>query len=79
MRIVKKKMYVESIKFNSIESIHLKEIVIQIIFFCLMYVVVCFMMNVSINNVKIKMLFDNNVEINYILKKLINATQLFIC
>ena len=32
----------------------------------------------SINDVKIKMLFNNNVEINCMSKKLINATQLFI-
>ena len=35
-------------------------------------------MNILINNIKIKTLFDNNVEINYILKKLIDATQLLI-
>ena len=44
-----------------------------------MYVVVCSTMNVSIDNVKIKMLFNNDVEINYILKKLTDVTQLFIC
>ena len=43
-----------------------------------MYVVVCLMMNVSINDVKIKTLFNNDIEINYILKKLIDATQLSI-
>ena len=79
MKIVKeKKMHVKSIKLNFIESIYLKKIIVQIIFFRLMYVVVCLTMNVSINNVKIKMLFNNNVEINYMLKKLIDATQLFI-
>ena len=36
------------------------------------------MMNVFINNVKIKTLFNNDVEINYISKKLIDAMQLFI-
>ena len=79
MKIVKKKkMHVESIKLNSIESIHLEKIVAQIIFFCSIYVVVCLMMNVSIDDVKIKTLFDNNVEINYMSKKLIDATQFFI-
>ena len=79
MKIVKeKKMHVELIKFNFIELIHLKEIVVQVVFFHLIYVVVYSTMNVLINNVKIKMLFDNNVEINYILKRLIDATQLFI-
>ena len=35
-------------------------------------------MNVFIDDVKIKILFNNNVEINYISKKLIDATQFFI-
>ena len=79
MKIVKeKKMHIESIKFNFIESIHLKEIVVRIVSFCSMYAVVCSTMNVSIDDVKIKTLFDNNVEINCMSKKLIDATQLFI-
>ena len=79
MKIVKeKKMYIESIKFNFIKSIHLKEIVVQVIFFHLMYVVVYLTINVSIDNIKIKMLFNNDVEINYMSKKLIDATQFFI-
>ena len=36
------------------------------------------MMNVFIDDVKIKTLFNNDVKINYMSKKLINATQLFI-
>ena len=43
-----------------------------------MYVVVCFTINMSIDDVKIKTLFNNDIEINCISKKLINATQLFI-
>ena len=43
-----------------------------------MYAVVCSTMNVFINDIKIKTLFDNNVEINCMSKRLINATQLFI-
>ena len=78
MKIVKKKMHIESIKFNFIELIHLKEIVARVVFFCLMYVVVCSIMNMSINDVKIKTLFNNNVEINYMSKKLIDATQFLI-
>ena len=79
MKIVKKKkMHVELIKFNFIEFVHLKEIVVRIVFFRPMYAVVCSMMNVFINDVKIKTLFNNDVEINYMSKKLIDATQLFI-
>ena len=43
-----------------------------------MYTVVCSTMNVSIDDVKVKALFDNGVEINCMSKKLIDATQLFI-
>ena len=79
IKIVKKKeMHIKSIKFNFIELIHLKEIVVQIVFFRSIYVVICLIINVSINDVKIKILFNNDVEINCMLKKLINATQLFI-
>ena len=79
MKIVrKKKMHVESIKLNFIELIHLKEIVARIVFFRSIYVIVCFTMNVSIDDIKIETLFDNDVEINYMSKKLSNATQLFI-
>ena len=79
MKIVKEKeVHVESIKFNFIKLIYLKEIVARVVFFRSMYVVVCLMMNVFINDVKIKTLFNNNVKINYILKRLIDATQFFI-
>ena len=71
-------MHVKSIKLNFIKSIHLKEIIVRIVFLRSIYVVVCLTMNVLINDVKIKMLFNNDVKINYILKKLIDATQLFI-
>ena len=43
-----------------------------------MYVVVYLIINVLIVNVKNKTLFNNNIKINYMLKKLIDATQLFI-
>ena len=79
MKIVKKKkMHVESIKLNFIKSIHLKEIVVRIVFFRLMYVIIYSTMNVLIDDVKIKTLFNNDVEINCMSKKLIDATQLFI-
>ena len=71
-------MHIESIKFNFIESIHLKEIVARIIFFHSIYIVAYLTINVFTNDIKIKTLFDNNVEINYMSKKLIDATQLFV-
>ena len=79
MKIVnEKKMHVESIKFNFIELIHLKKIVARIVFFRSIYVVACSTMNVFINDVKIKTLFNNDVEINCISKRLIDATQFLI-
>ena len=79
MKIVKeKKMHVELIKLNSIESIYLKKIVVQVAFLRPMYAVVCLTINVFIDNVKIKTLFNNDIEINYISKKLTDATQLSI-
>ena len=43
-----------------------------------MYVIVCSTMNVSIDNIKIKTLFDNDIKINCMSKRLIDATQLFV-
>ena len=78
-KIVKeKKMHVKSVKFNFIELIHLKEIIAQVVFLRSMYTVVCSTMNVSIENIKIKTLFDSDAEVNCISKKLTNSTQLFI-
>ena len=79
MKIVKKKkMHVKLIKLNFIEFVHLRKIVARVAFFRSIYIIVCLIMNVFINDVKIKTLFDNNVEINFMSKRLIDATQLFI-
>ena len=43
-----------------------------------MHVVACLTMNVLINDVKIKILFDNDIKINCMSKKLIDAMQFFI-
>ena len=77
MKTVKEKeMHVESVGFNSIESIHLKKIVARVVSFRPMYVVVCSTMSVSIDDVKIKVLFDSDVEVNCMSKRLTDATQL---
>ena len=74
-KIVKEKeMHVESMKFNFIELIHLKEIVARVAFFRSMYIVACLTMNVSIKNVKVKTLFDSNAEVNCMSKRLMNLT-----
>ena len=43
-----------------------------------MYVVVCLTINVLIDNIKIKTLFNNDVEINCMSRNLTDATQLSI-
>ena len=79
MKIMKKKkMHIESIELNFIELIHLKKIVVRVVFFYSMYVIVCLTINVFIDDIKIKTLFDNDIEINYISKRLTDATQLSI-
>ena len=78
-KIVKeKKMHVKSVRFSFIESIYLKEIVARIVFFRSMYAVVCSTMNVLIENIKVKALFDSDAKVNCMSKRLTNSTQLFI-
>ena len=74
----KKKVYVDSIKVNSMKSVHLKEIVTRVAFLRFIYVVVCSIVNVMIENIKIKAMFDNGTEINCMFKWLIDAAQLFV-
>ena len=71
-----KKVYVDSMRLNSTKSVRLKKIVIRVTFLRLMYVVVYSIVNVMIENIKIKAMFDNGTEINFIFKRLINAVQL---
>ena len=63
-------------RFNSTKSMHLKKIVICVIFLRFMYAIVCSTMNMIIENIKTKAMFNNNAKINYISKKLTNAVQL---
>ena len=64
-------------RLNSTKSVHLKEIVIRVVFLRFMYVV-CSIINVMIENIKIKAIFDNETEVNCMFKRLINAAQLFV-
>ena len=66
-------------KFNSTKLVHLRKIVIRVVFLHLMYVVVCSIVNVMIENIKIKTMFNNEAEVNCIFKQLTDVTQLFIC
>ena len=74
----KKKIYVDLMRFNSTKSVYLKEIVIRVIFLRLMYVVACSIVNVMIENIKIKTMFNSGAEINCKCKRLIDTAQLFI-
>ena len=65
-------------KFNSTKSIYLKEIVARVVFLRFMYVVICSIVSVIIENIKIKAMFDSEAEINCIFKQLIDAVQMFV-
>ena len=71
-------MHVDSMRFNSTKSVHLKKIVIRVAFLRLMYAVVCSIVNVMIENIKIKTMFDSEAEINCIFKRLADVVQLFV-
>ena len=76
--IKKKKMHVDLMKLSSTRSMHFKEIVIRVVFLRFMYAIVCSTMNVMIEKIKTKMMFNNDAEVNCIFKKLANAAQLCI-
>ena len=71
-------MHIDSMRLSSTKSVHLKEIVTRVAFLRFMYVVVCSIVSVMIENIKIKTMFDNGTEINCMFKRLINAAQLFV-
>ena len=71
-------MHVDSMRFNSTKSMHLKKIVIRAAFLHLMYVVVCSIVNVMIENIKIKTMFNSEAEVNCMFKRLTDAVQLFV-
>ena len=65
-------------RFSSTKSMHLKKIVTRVAFLRLMYAVVCSIVSVMIENIKIKAMFNNEAEINCIFKRVVDAVQLFI-
>ena len=74
--IKEKKVHVDSMRLSSTKSVHLKRIVIRVAFLHLMYVIVCSIVNIMIENIKIKAMFDSGAEVNYMFKRLINIIQL---
>ena len=74
--IKEKKVHVDSMRLNSTKSVYLKEIVTRVIFLRFIYIVVCSIVSVIIENIKIKTMFDSETEVNYIFKRLIDAAQL---
>ena len=74
--IKEKKVHVDSIRLNSTKSMHLKKIVIRVAFLRLMYVVACSIVNVIIENIKIKTMFDSRTKVNCMFRRLIDAVQL---
>ena len=63
-------------RLSSTKSVHLKKIVARVAFLRLMYVVACSIVNVMIENIKIKAMFDNGAEVNCMFKWLTDAAQL---
>ena len=76
--IKEKKVHVDSMRFSSTKSVHLKKIVTRVAFLHFMYAVIYSIMNVMIENIKIKVMFDSEAEINCMFKRLIDAVQLFV-
>ena len=60
------------------KSGHLEKIVIRVAFLQPMYVIICSIVNVMIENIRIKSMFDSEAEVNCIFKRLINTVQLFV-
>ena len=58
---------------------HLKEIVIRVVFLRFIYVIACSIMNIMNENIKIKVMFDSEAEVNCMFKQLVDVVQLFIC
>ena len=75
--IKEKKVHVNSIKFSSTKLVHLKEIVTRVAFLRFMYVVVCSIVSVMIEDIKIKTMFNSETEVNCMFKQLIDTVQLF--
>ena len=65
-------------RLSSTKSMYFQNIVIRVVFLRFKYATVCSTMNVMIEKIKIKAMFNNNVETNCMSKRLTNAAQLFI-
>ena len=74
--IKEKKVHINSMRLNLTKSVHLKEIVIRVAFLRFMYIVVCSIVSVMIENIKIKAMFDSEAEVNCMFKRLTDAAQL---
>ena len=67
--IKEKKVYIDSIKFSSTKSVHLRKIIIRVTFLRFMYVVAYSNVSIIIENIKIKTIFNSRTEVNYIFKR----------
>ena len=61
-------MHVDLIKLNSAKLMHLKKIVARVVFLRFMYAVAYSTVNVIIENIKIKTMFDNKTKVNCMFK-----------
>ena len=76
--VKEKKMHVNSMRLSSTKSVYLKKIVTRVIFLRFMYAVVCSIVNVMIENIKIKAMFNSGAKVNCMFKRLADAAQLFV-
>ena len=65
--IKEKEVDVNSMRLSSTKSMHLKKIVTRVVFLRLMYVVVCSIVIVMIENIKIKAMIDSEAKVNCML------------
>ena len=61
--IKEKKIHIELMKFNSTKSVYLKEVVIRVAFLRFIYVIACSIVNVIIENIKIKMILITKLKL----------------
>ena len=67
-----KKIYINLFTFFINESMYINELIIRVTFFRNIYAIICFIVYIDIKNYRVKTIFDNEIEINYIFKKLVN-------
>ena len=61
-------MHIDSIKFNSTKVMHSKEIIVHVVSLHFIYIIACSTINIIIENIKTKTMFNNKIKID-VMKK----------